>query len=404
MLLGFISREYVLSSLPFFSCRLSNLLLLPIKRVSAAISFLSWSGPLPGVVFAPALLKALTFERLPIRLRPYSSSHSYGNVQDHVQSLKSHYVSFWRILDLVMGIAYSPTFLFRAVVYTFRESLASAFDSCSSNAKNSASALSDFLLKDTEFQPIYDDGLPGMENIPKPRAAKEMVLGPLVRAAVNAFTRSSDIADWMSSLVRYDAQSGAHNETRGLVRSRNPRLFAHMDEGKELLVEYVEGENAGKALLSRVRMGTHLGEGYVFHTEEARQLKPKGATPAGVDPAPCIFMITSERVLLLDARLDKNFCSVVWESTFLDIVHLEAIALDHLSSLYDEILIWYLVDLNFDSDALVRRSSKSIKNSVTGVNILNAKRILVPRHKGEQVIMKMGKADKRLRRGFSSSM
>jgi hypothetical protein len=372
-------------------------------KVSATKADLSFSGALPGVV-SSLLLRALTFERLPVRLRPYSSSHAYGNIQDHLQSLKSHYVSVWRILDLMMGISYNPTFLFRAVVYTFRESLASALDSWSISSKNSAKTLSKAFSKETEFQPTYDDGLPVQEIVPKSAAVKETLLGPFIRGAASAFTGSSEIAEWMSALIRYDAQSAAHHETRGLVRSRNPRLFAHMD-GMDLLVEYVEGENAGKALLSRVRMGTHLGEGYFFHTEEARQLKTQAKNSADIDPSPCIFMITSERVLLLDGRLDQKFCSVIWESKFLDIIHLEMIASDQASSLYDEISIWYLVDSSFGQGggAYEDRNSKFAKNIVSGINILNMKCILVPRHSGGQLLAKMGKIDKRLRRGVSAS-
>mmetsp|Transcript_98380 Transcript_98380/g.147507 ORF Transcript_98380/g.147507 Transcript_98380/m.147507 type:complete len:155 (+) Transcript_98380:2-466(+) len=154
-------------------------------------------------------------------------------------------------------------------------------------------------------------------------------------------------------------------------------------------------------------MGTHLGEGYIFHTEEARQLKAQAnhaSNPADIDSAPCIFMITSERVLLLDGRLDQMFCSVIWESKFPDIIYLEMIASDQASSLYDEILIWYLADLTFGQGGTSEdRNARFVKNIVSGINILKMKCILVPRHTGGQLLAKMGKIDKRLRKGLTTS-
>eukprot|EP00957_Ditylum_brightwellii_P016143 1215668-Ditylum_brightwellii.AAC.1 len=63
----------------------------------------------------------------------------------------------------------------------------------------------------------------------------------------------------ISSSLRYEGGSKVSGFSRNRrkvvesVRLRPPRLFANQ-EGKDLLVEYVEGENVGKALLSRVRM------------------------------------------------------------------------------------------------------------------------------------------------------
>merc|ERR1719215_769495 len=88
-------------------------------------------------------------------------------------------------------------------------------------------------------------------------------LGIFVRPTVgflHAFSSSTSI---LSNLLSVGQRNlGAFD----LVRSRPPRLFANQ-EGKDLLVDYVEGQNAGKALLSRVRMGALLGEGYVYHSE-----------------------------------------------------------------------------------------------------------------------------------------
>ena len=373
-------------------------------RISATKADLSWSGALPGLV-SSLLFRALTIERLPLRLRPYSSSHAYGNAKDHVQSLKSHYLSFWRVLDLLMGLSYNPTFMFRAVAYTFRESCSSFLDSWSSNSKKMATDLSLMLSQEIEFQPTYDDGLPLQESRPTRLVLAQTVLGPFIGGTVNVLHGSAALTSWVSTLFKYGSHgSGHHPLTRGLVRSRNPRLFAHMD-GKDLLVEYVEGENAGKALLSRVRMGMHLGEGYIFHTEGARQPKllSKGATD--LDPAPLILMITTERVLLVNGKLDRNFCSVVWESLFLNIIHVEMVEDADMSdsSTFDQVVIWYLCDIEFAAGNGEDRLTKYSQAIVSGVDVLHSKSVFVPRRVGAQLIAKMSGVDQRLSNDFLGS-
>jgi hypothetical protein len=370
-------------------------------RISATKADLSWSGALPGQ-FSSLLLRALTFERLPLRLRPYSSSHAYGNAKDHLLSLQSHYLSFWRILDLLMGLSYNPTFLFRAVAYTFRESCASILDSWSNASKKTAKDWSRILPKEMEFQPTYDDGLPFQEAMPRSFVLKQAILGPFVIGTAFLLRGSSSVTAWVSSLLKYGRQNGTHHLlTRGLVRSRNPRLFAHMD-GKDLLVEYVEGENAGKALLSRVRMGMHLGEGYIFHTEGARQRQIKFKSPTDLDAAPLIVMITLERVLLLNGKLDRNFCSVVWEAMFLNIIHIEVILAEEISSstTFDQVIIWYLSDTEFAAGNAEDKTTKYSKALVAGIDVLHNKSVFVPHHTGEQLLAQMGSVDKRLLDNF----
>lgn len=371
-------------------------------RISATKADLSWSGALPGLV-SSILLRALTFERLPLRLRPYSSSHAYGNAKDHLQSLKYHYLSLWRIFDLLMGLSYNPTFLVRAFVYTFRESWASILDSWSNASTKTAQDLSSMLSTEAEFQPTFDDGLPFHEVMPRSLNLKQVTLGPFVNATAFLLGGSSSITAWMSSFVSYGAQSGGahHLSTRGLVRSRNPRLFAHVD-GKDLLVEYVEGENAGKALLSRVRMGMHLGEGYIFHTEGAKQPKIKFNAATELDSATSlILMVTSERVLLLDGKLDGDFCSVVWEAMFLNIVHVEVILAEDMMSFssgrfFDQVIIWYLSDAEFAAGNAEDKTTKHAKALAAGIDVLHTKSVFVPHQAGKQFLAKMGGIDKRL--------
>ena len=230
-------------------------------RISPVKADLSWSGlSLPGVYSL-----ALAFEGLPVRLRQFVSSHAYGTAEEHAQSLKNHYFSIWRVFDVLLGLSLNPTFLIRAVVYTCRQSLATMLDSWS----GAFEALSDRILQilpqeNNEFQPTYDDGLPFQPSLPKSLFLSRLVVGPFLTLTSTFLRGSSVVNSWGSSMLRYGPQNkaGTAQAANGLVRSRNPRLFANVD-GKDLLVEYVEGENAGKSLLSRVRMGMHLGEGYM---------------------------------------------------------------------------------------------------------------------------------------------
>ena len=230
-------------------------------RISPVKADLSWSGlSLPG-----AFSLALTFEGLPLRLRQFAGSHAYGTAEEHMQSLKNHYFSIWRLFDVLLGLTLNPTFLIRAAVFTCRQSLATMLDSWSGVFE----AYSDRILQllpteSNDFQPTYDDGLPFRPSLPKSLFLTRLIVGPFLTLTSSFLRGSSMVNSWGSSMLRYGPQSKASTTraAHGLVRSRNPRLFANVD-GKDLLVEYVEGENAGKSLLSRVRMGMHLGEGYM---------------------------------------------------------------------------------------------------------------------------------------------
>jgi hypothetical protein len=369
-------------------------------RISAAKADLSWSGPLPGLV-SSLLLRALTFERLPVRLRPYSIAHAYGNAKDHLQSMKSHYLSFWRIFDLLFGLSYNPTFLFRAVVYTTRETCASLLDSWVVDGRKIARSLVTFAKKKKEISPpIYDDGTP-RQVLPSSLHFGRAILSPFAQGGASLFSWSSSLAAFVSSVLKFRSQGSKRLAAQGLVRSRNPRLFAHMD-GRDLLVEYVEGENAGKALLSRVRMGMHLGEGYIFHSEGVRTLKAKPKSSTDLDPAPLIAMITSERALLLNGKLDWDFCSVVWEATFANIVHLELVLGNDMSvtGAHDEVVIWYLSDTLFAEGNSEDKAIVHARAIVAGVDVLHSMSVFVPHGTGTQLAQKMSNMDRRLAEEF----
>ena len=361
-------------------------------KISTTKADLSWSGVLPGLLSA-SLFKALTFERLPMRLRPFSNTHSYGNLEDHLQILRSHYMSIWRVVDLLMGLSSNPTFLFRGVVHTLREGSSSVLDSFAFSLKNYSRELNELLPRDSKLKPIYDDGNL-VQDIEHRTSFLNRFSAPFVNGLAFALNNTSLIVTLFSMQMKYSPKSSSARLTRGLVRSRNPRLFAHLD-GKDLLVEYVEGENAGKALLSRVRAGRHLGEGYFYHAEGARQRKSyfKG----DIDPVPLILMITVERILLLTGKLDENFCSVEWEAYFTNIIHIDLFPGDEKSnSSYDEVIVWHLLDPEFSEGNRVDKGNQNPKNLALGIDVLHSKSIFVPCLTGEQVLKKMELFDSRI--------
>ena len=128
------------------------------------------------------------------------------------------------------------------------------------------------------------------------------------------------------------------------IRRRNPRLFAHIN-GQDLLVEYVEGASAGKALLSRVRRGQHLGEGYVYHTVDAMLGKESPDATETLSPGHSrtfILMVSIERILVVSGDRGVNFCEVLWEVTFSNVVHVEV--QECVNPTLDMLKIWHLTD------------------------------------------------------------
>jgi hypothetical protein len=167
-------------------------------------------------------------------------------------------------------------------------------------------------------------------------------------------------------------------------------LFEHVD-GKDLLVEYVEGENAGKALLSRVRMGRHLGEGYIFHVEDAHAADMNNKSQTKVKPLPLICMLTSERLLLLNGDRDVSFCAVVWELVFENLVNVEIEEYGDPSC--DLVKLWYLADTrsavgNMD-DRLAKYANAMVGDSELGLEILLCKYIILPSSSVRQLRIKL---------------
>jgi hypothetical protein len=151
-------------------------------------------------------------------------------------------------------------------------------------------------------------------------------------------------------------------------------------DGKDLLVEYVEGENAGKALLSRVRMGAHLGEGYIYHIEgtHLRKESRRKPMPDESDSTVLIFMMTFERILLLNGQLNAKFCEVVWEASFENLIHVET-SDETKDESYGLVLLWFLAYTGIPIRNRDERHANAILGDASGLNTLDCKYIYVPK-------------------------
>lgn len=357
-------------------------------RISSTTAEVSWSGSLPIASSLPRLMRpALTFEGLPLFLRPFSCSHVYGTAEEHMEALQSHYISIWRVVDLFVGILAKPTFLVRAFIFTSRESCATALATISGVLKTAENSLQNFVpnSNSTAFYGAF--------------------VGPTTRACASFLLNLSNATAAGSALIRYDA--GMHHASGGLVRSRYPRLFANID-GKDVLVDYVEGENAGKSLLSRVRMGVYLGEGYVYHVEGTHLSKSGRMLPNDMDAIPLTIMITFERILLLNGQLDANFCSIVWEASLVDLVHVERCNLEggrdwNSSAAFALVYLWYLQE----SSLLTREERLAralVGDDAFGLSTLHCKPIFVPLENVELLFSKMRSVNANVPGTLSSNM
>ena len=348
-------------------------------RVSATKAEISWSGPLPiASTLSHFMRPALTFEGLPVFLRPFSTSQSYGEADDYLEAMKSHYISIWRILDLVVGILGKPSFIVRACIFTWRDSIASVCESAALLFKSSEAACSSLItqthgLKKASVQSVV-----------------QRVLTPGIKLNCAALGALSQFALSSSSFLRYKASH--HRARAGLVRSRNPRLFANVD-GNDLLVEYVEGKNAGQALLSRVRQGSHRNEGYVFHIEGAYLPKIRWWFAMERDSMALILMLTFDRILFLNGELNDDFCGVVWEVSLTKLVLTEQG--NAFVDGYTSVLLWHLNDESqqFKRDELY---AKSLVAGTGGLACMQCKPVLLPNSSVEQLFSKLREIDSRL--------
>ena len=335
-------------------------------RVSTFKAEVSWSGHLPFSSLPRFMRPALTFEGLPVLFRPFSSSQNYGEADEYIEAMKAHYLSIWRAFDVVVGILTKPTFIVRACIFTSRESIAVAFENVAHILKKGESLCLSLVQKEDSDHSVATALFRGP-------------LTPVITVSRTIFGALSQISFGTSSMLRYDASR--HRAKAGLVRSRNPRLFAHVD-GKDLLVEYMEGDSAGKALLSRVRQGVHLGEGYVFHIEGAHRAANRRRWETGErDPLSLILMVTFERILLLNGELNDRFCEVVWEVSLQDLVLVEQAMVFDDDDGFTVLLLWYLKDESsggFKRDKRYVAYAKSLVAGAGGLGCMRSKPVFVP--------------------------
>jgi hypothetical protein len=150
-------------------------------------------------------------------------------------------------------------------------------------------------------------------------------------------------------------------------------------------VEYVEGENAGKALLSRVRMGANLIEGYLFHVEEVFESRNVGGQLV-MDKNALILMATNERLMLLQGQLDDNFCNVTWEVTYNDIANIEC---SRLVQGHNLLTLWYLREFHEQEDS-EDSVNRILATTSSGLGILHPFSVFIPRSKTRQLLDHLG--------------
>ena len=180
------------------------------------------------------------------------------------------------------------------------------------------------------------------------------VIGVFVKIAVGSLKSCGSVSAEATRLVGGQRERGidGNGGTRDL-RQRAPRFFYTNEEyvggavedggtgdggtgggGAEnlsfegkLLVPYVEGENVGHELLSRVSGGKYLCEGYVWHGKGCTTSDSDAATmttTAESATSGLVVLITSRRcVVLQQSELEGSYCFLEWEVDLKDIVHLE---------------------------------------------------------------------------------
>ena len=309
---------------PDFTSTSNRKMYIEKTRISAIETNISWTGKLPLSGVLPSFLTpALTFEGLPLVLRPFTSSHTYGTPKELIRHSMGHYISVYRVIDVLVGIALKPTFMVRAYAYTWQQFIATGFDAVSrvsSGAGDVCAYLTPGRSVVDPFAAVWGDDMESqaLEEVKRSGIVFGLysTIGSFTSALESTFRGIASLNSEISESLCYDGASRLSEEANA-GRTRPPRLFAH-EEGKDLLVDYVDGENAGRALLSRVRMGAYLGEGYMFHGEGAtfieggdlNQLKDAASQPM-------IYLMTSQRLLLLKGgSANLNFCTDIWGVSF----------------------------------------------------------------------------------------
>lgn len=297
---------------------------LKISSVRAEISYC-------GRTFLPLWLSpAFMFESLPVRFSSYSSSYGYGSASEHLQSIKQHY-SVWRFL---FGLSLRPMFIARAVIFTTKQSISVLYQQ----------ALVALRSVKMIGHKSYNESVPATSILASPNVASTFLQESII------WILSCVVS--LSPFFNY----GEHDE-----RVRAPRSFARLDNA-DVLLEYAEGENKGRNLLSKVQMGQHLSEGCLYHGD----LRGIGVEKISSYDASFFFILTSKRLLILKKSAAKDAPAVFWDVELQNIVLIET---DELPLNKLSVQIFHSNQMNMGLGAL---SSKLLlfSDSDTGKNLV----------------------------------
>lgn len=268
-------------------------------RTSALRVEINWTGTIP--MASDWVRPSLTFEGLPLFLGSLNVSHIYGHMDEQIATIKSQFVTFPRVVGFVAGLL-RPTFLFRAWFFTSAEMVAAIFRRAAVLSDEAESRIQRLIAYNASSTSSTSTTL---SSVLQPSVDSVLSFGLLLLKRLKALNTV------LANSFRYDPRS-----SRSLfLRSRNPRLFSKVND-QDVLVEYVEGESAGRAILSRVRMGAYIGEGYALHLDAVDPENDHG----GCD---LILMLSLETLLLLKGELSPSFCEIVFEVSLKSIVQIE---------------------------------------------------------------------------------
>jgi len=257
-------------------------------------------------------------ESHPFVFRPYSSKHSYGTITDHFHSLRSHYINPWGLLGAflgwdqgVNGISRGLRSFFHLNMYAISQNSYNLADwlcgnfswlagtnfprkqNDSSKAKESSEVIilqpDELIVFPSNFVQGVLLSLSGLVTQPvswsQSKKVPKMLFwigslfgfglsfgGVLMKVTIGTFRSIGFISSVVAASLRNERFFGDGEIKDSNSRVRSPRFFENKNEkltqGGDLLVEYVEGENVGLALLSRVKMGSYLSDGYLWHAHE----------------------------------------------------------------------------------------------------------------------------------------
>lgn len=296
-----------------------------LTRISSIRSEISYCGR--------SLLPGFHFEALPVVFSSFSSNHTYGSAADHLQHIKQHY-NVWRLL---LGLSLRPVFIARALIYTTRQSLSVITEQVSLMLRPSSTHNS------CERSVVFETA-----SLTHPESSALCIVVAVI----------SKGAKYLLAF--------ASPETEDDTRARAPRLFAKEDNA-DVLLEYEEGENAGRVMLSRVAQGRYLSEGYMFHGE-LRGIGEQKITQTFNQhhDETLFFVLTPGRLLILKNLASDVTLSVLWDIELQSIVSVEK---DELPSGKLALQLFH-IKLNIVGLSMLSPKLLLFNDSATGIHVL----------------------------------